>query len=264
MKALTLFLITILFATGSGAQIKTGDDSLGTWVKENHKAYTLYYTSRDAGNKKEYVQLIESGIKSVKSFFHSSFQKSFSVYIHSDRHSLDSSWQKDWKMPTFKSECWMVASGTGSRLDMISPKSWDKESCEHKYSETKKTQQLITHELVHVFHGQRNVSPDFSDTERIDWFVEGLATFAYGQLNESRIDEVKKALAANNIHLKLDDFWTGKLKYALSGSMVMFIDHKYGRGKLMQLLPLNKKGDLLSILGIKEKELLEEWHAFIK
>ncbi|MFZ4520792.1 MAG: hypothetical protein ACOYNC_03750 [Bacteroidales bacterium] len=50
------------------------------------------------------------------------------------------------------------------------------ESCEHVYSEKLKTQQIITHELVNVYHGQLNAGPDFSDVSGIDWFVEGLAT----------------------------------------------------------------------------------------
>jgi hypothetical protein len=146
---------------------------------------------------------------------------------------------------------------------MISPQQWDKEACEHKYSESAKTQQLITHELIHVFHGQRNASPDFSNVEGIDWFVEGLATYASGQCDSSRIREVKKAVSENKTPNELDKFWTGRLKYGLSGSLVMFIDKKYGRSKLIELLPFNKKGDVLSALGITESELLGEWREFI-
>ena len=46
----------------------------------------------------------------------------------------------------------MVASGVAARLDMISPMAWDKQACEHSYKEADKTQQLITHELVHIYH----------------------------------------------------------------------------------------------------------------
>ena len=89
--------------------------------------------------------------------------------------------------------------GLQLNLDMISPKLWDKQSCEHIYSETTHTQQLITHELVHVYHGQLNISPDFSNVEGVDWFVEGLATFASGQCDASRITEVKKAISEKKI-----------------------------------------------------------------
>jgi hypothetical protein len=179
------------------------------------------------------------------------------------RQSLDSAWQTDWKMPEFKSECWMVASGVGQKIDIISPKKWDKEACEHEYSESIKTQQLITHELVHVFHGQLNVSSDFSNVEGIDWFVEGLATYASGQCDSTRIAEIKNAIDNNKIPTSLDNFWTGNLKYGLSGSMVMFIDSKYGRTRLKELLPFNKKTEILQSLKITEEELLQAWTDYI-
>jgi len=234
------------------------------WIAEKHKGYTLMYTSIDKSNKKEYRKFIENGINSVKAFFHSSYKNEFSVFIHPDRQSLDSTWRKDWNMPTFKSECWMVASGAATKIDMISPKLWDKQSCEHIYSETAKTQQLITHELVHIYHGQLNISPDFSDVEGIDWFVEGLATFASGQCDSSRIAEVKNSISENKIPPNLDKFWTGKIKYGLSGSVVKYIDQKYGREKLKELLPLNKKSDILSTLKTTETELLNEWKKYIQ
>jgi hypothetical protein len=234
-----------------------------TWKAEKQKVYSLLYTSTDKNNKIEYKTLVETGIKAVKTFFRAAYKKEFKVYVHPNRQSLDSVWQKDWNMPEFKSECWMVAGGVATKLDMISPKRWDKLSCEHVYSEKTKTQQLITHELVHVYHGQLNNSPDFSNVEGIDWFVEGLATFASGQCDSFRISEVKKAIAENKIPKSLDNFWSGKIKYGLSGSVVKYIDHKYGREKLKELLPFNKKSDLLSALKIKETDLLNDWQTYI-
>ena len=233
------------------------------WIKEKGNIYNLLITATDEKNKKEYKKLIEKGVKSVNTFFDTSYPKKFDIYIHPTRKSLDSVWQKDWAMPDFKSECWMVASGVSTKLDIISPKLWDKLSCEHKYSELIATQQLITHELVHVYHGQLNVSPDFSNVEGIDWFVEGLATYASGQCDPARISEVKKAIRENKIPVTLENFWSGNIKYGLSGSVVMFIDHKYGRKKLKELLPFNKKSEILSALNTSDSELLKEWITYI-
>jgi hypothetical protein len=158
----------------------------------------------------------------------------------------------------------MVASGIATKLDMISPKAWDKDACEHIYANKIKTQQLITHELVHVYHGQLNISPDFSDAEGIDWFVEGLATYASGQCDSLRIAEVRKAISKSTIPNTLDSFWTGNLKYSLSGSVVMFIDSKYGRSKLKELLPLNKKSEILRSLNTTENILLNEWIIYLR
>lgn len=233
------------------------------WNAEGKDGFRIIYTSADDINKDEYAGLIENGVKNVTAFFHEPYQRDFDVYIHPNRHSLDSTWQYDWKMPEFKSECWMVASGVADRMDLISPKTWDKEACEHSYSDKAKTQMLITHELVHVFHGQKNPSPDFSNVTGIDWFVEGLATYASGQCDAARIAEVKKAITDGKAPSSLDQFWSGRLKYGLSGSMVMYIDQKYGRAKLVSLLGYTDISDLLSALGTNEAGLLEGWRAFM-
>lgn len=233
------------------------------WLTERHRGYTLHYTAADSLYVQDYTLLIEKGITAVKTFFDTAYRQKFDVYIHPGRHSLDSTWQQDWNMPSFTSECWMVASGIATRLDMISPARWAKEACEHDYTETEKTQQLITHELVHVFHGQRNTSPDFSTTEGIDWWVEGLATYASGQCDTQRLAEVKRAITDNSAPDNIDNFWKGKSRYALSGSVVMYLDDNYGRARLIALLPYNKKTELLSALHTTEMELLTGWKSYM-
>lgn len=259
MKSKNL-MITVLFLSLLFIGWKAFDQE---WLTERRKGYTLKYTSSDKKNKKEYRKLIEEGMASVAFFFSDDFKNEFDVFIHPNRLSLDNAWKKDWNMPDFKSECWMVASGVATKLDVISPKLWDKEACEHVYSDTQKTQQLITHELFHVYHGQLNISPDFSDVQGMDWFVEGLATYASGQCDSKRIAEVQKAISENKIPQSLDQFWTGKIKYGLSGSVVMFIDKTYGREKLKTLLALNKKSELLKALNTTEAELLAAWKSNI-
>lgn len=248
----------------SGCMLFSMQYSGPPWFRENHKAFNLVYTTKDERGKKEYVAITKKGIVTVKKFFGSSFSKKFDLFIHPDRHSLDSTWQKDWSIPGFRSECWMVASGVAARLDLLSPSVWATQACEHVYNETEKTQRLVTHELVHVFHGQQNTSPDFSNTEGIDWFVEGLATYASGQCDTARLSEIKKAVVTGKIPGSLDKFWTGKLKYGLAGSVVMYIDYKYGRAKLKELLPLNKKSEILDSLNTTETELLTGWRKYLE
>lgn len=233
------------------------------WLTEKTAAYTLHYTSFDNDRIPEYNKLFETGISSVSTFFNAPFPDEFSIYIHPSRTSMDSTWRKDWNVPEFKSECWMVASGVASKLDLLSPACWKAEACEHNYTESIKTQQLITHELLHVYHGQLNASPDFSNVEGIDWFVEGLATYVSGQCDSLRLAEVKEAVVANKTPNQLDNFWSGKLKYGLSGSVVMYLSHKYGIVRLKELLPLTKKTEILSTLHISESELLSGWRDFI-
>ena len=240
---------------------KTNDDG---WQSIRSKLFTFYFTKDDQNETTEYKNLVDNGIDTVVNFFKENYPNKFDVYIYPHRISLDSAWRKDWGMPDFKSECWMVASGVAKRIDIIAPKKWDEESCEHKYADKVATQKLITHELFHVYHGQLNISPDFSNTENIDWFVEGLATYASGQLNNARIAEINKNISEKNIPSSLDSFWTGKLKYGLSGSVVMYIDKQFGREKLKELLKYNKKEEILSSLGMHETQLLNDWKKFME
>lgn len=234
------------------------------WIAEKHTGYTLMYTSADRNDLSDYLPLVDQGIFSATTFFNAPFHEEFTLYIHPDRHSLDSTWQRQWNLPEFRSECWMVASGEAHRMDMLSPLRWDQEACEHVYQERDKTRQLIAHELIHVFHGQENASPDFSNVEGIDWLIEGLATYVSGQCDSLRLSEIKKAIKEHTIPDRLDLFWSGKMKYGLSGSLVMYIDHQYGRAKLKELLPLNKKMEVLAALKMTESELLKEWEKYLQ
>jgi hypothetical protein len=240
------------------------DSNANNWIAEHYNNYDIFFKYGDKENIKEYNLIIEKGIHTVEAFFGKPFKEKFDIYIHPNRKSIDSTWQIDWKLPNFKSECWMVASGVASKIDLISPIKWNKESCEHNFNDTLKTQQLITHELVHVFHGQLNKSPDFSSITGLDWFVEGLAVYVSGQCDSTRLGEIKNALSAGAIPMDLDKFWTGNLKYGLSGSVVMYIDYKFGRQELIDLLNLNKKDELLEKLNIKEPDFLNGWEQYIE
>ena len=235
----------------------------GDWLLKKEKGFTIYYKADDVMNLAVYDSFIKKGMHEVQTFFSTNYKNEFAIYIHPGRSSLDSTWQHDWKMPEFQSECWMVASGIANRLDMISPLRWTTESCEHDYSDKTETQKLIEHELVHVFHTQRSKSNDFSDTENLDWFVEGLATYASGQITQEKIVQLKKAISENKIPSSLNDFWKGKMRYQLSGSAVMFIDKTFGRKKLISLLPFTKKSEVLSALNISEVLLLSDWKNFM-
>ncbi len=233
------------------------------WNRVAEPRYTLCTSSGNNEDAQAAQSLLLQGVDAVNLFFHSSYKDTFTVYIHPNRHSLDSTWQKDWGVSDFKSECWMVASGIATKLDVLSLHQWKTEACEHDATDTLHTQQLITHELVHVYHGQLNASPDFSATEGIDWFVEGLATYAAGQCDGARIAPVKQAVVANTAPTQLNDFWKGQMKYGMSGTMVMYIDHQFGRKKLISMLPLSKKVQILAILGLEEETLIQGWKAFV-
>jgi hypothetical protein len=43
----------------------------------------------------------------------------------------------------------------------------------------------------------------------------------------------------------------------------MYIDKKFGREKLIQLLPFNRKEQILHSLGLTETELINGWKQYI-
>ncbi len=249
------FLFTIIPVPGTNNSIR--------WIRKDCKFYSINYTTHDDALINEYQDMIFTGLKKVEAFFDSPYKKKFEVFIYPNRQALDSAWAKDWDSPGFKSECWMVASGIADKIDILSPIVWSSESCEHDYLQREQTQQVITHELVHVFHGQLNPSPDFSNVKNMDWLVEGLAVYASGQCDSNRITGVINAIKNNSIPSSIDQFWTGEFRYGLSGALVMFIDKKYGRNKLKELLVYDSKQKILDHLGTEETDLLTGWKEFM-
>jgi len=233
------------------------------WLTLKKNQFVLNYTQNDSGRANEYAALVENGIQSCQKFFGSSFKNNFDVFVHSSRESMEKQWQKDWGMPDFKSECWMVASGVASKLDLLSPLVWQSQACEHNFENKEEIQRLITHELVHVYHGQNNPSPDFSNTQGIDWLVEGLAVYASGQCDQERLEKVKASVAEGKYPEQLEKFWTGNLKYGYAGSMVLYIDKVYGREKLKTTMKLTSLSDVLKVLAVNEGTLVKGWKEFI-
>jgi hypothetical protein len=233
------------------------------WIVEDHLGFGLSYTLTDKPEIGEYLQMTKAGIEQVQVFFDDTYKKKFGIFIHPHRESIDKQWATDWKIPGYKSECWMVASGIPEKLDLLSPAAWEKESCEHDFHNKTEIQQIITHELIHVFHGQVSNTVDFGDFNGLDWFVEGLATYASGQCDSKRIDEIKEAILKKEIPDSLDDFWKGKLRYGLSGSVVMYLDSFYGRNRLKELLKFKTKEEMLGALQISEGDLLSGWKKYM-
>lgn len=232
------------------------------WINKETGQYSLHYTIIDKKVVNELEGYLMAGFRSVGKFFDRPFKNKIDIYIFPDRMSLDEQWKVMFKDTSFRSQCWMVASGTNTRLDLISPSVWEKEACDHNANDKKEIQDIITHELVHVLHSQYNPSPDFEGMDPLAWFVEGLATWASGQLNEKRLAEVKKIMNEGKHPVKLENVWSGKAKYGLAGSLVKFIDVTYGRKTVIELLSYNDQQKILARLKLSEPELISNWKNY--
>ena len=251
-----------LFITVSG-MIHAQDDSL-QWASKDLRSGKLYFTPDDFNSVPAIENYIVQGQTTIRSFFRKDYSKPYHVYIFPNRAGLDLQWARDWKQPGFKSECWMIASGVADRVDLLSPRTWDKEACDHNGNDSLEVQQVITHELVHVFHAQQNTSPGFDGIDELSWLIEGLATYASGQLTEEKITAVRNQLVAGTPPSVLADFWKGKLRYQQAGSLIKFIDERFGRDKLISLLELATLPSILNVLAITETDLIRSWADYYK
>jgi hypothetical protein len=204
----------------------------------------------------------ESGLLSVEHFFQRPLPHALEVFLFPSRNSADEYWKVLFRDQNFASSCWMVATGVASRLAMLSTTAWPKEACDHDFTDQVEVQRLITHELVHSYHGQHNPFPEFDGLDSIGWFIEGLAVLVSGQLDAKRVQEAKTALA-HKAPASLGEVWSGKHRYGLAGTLVKFVLARRGLGGARQLLAYTRAEQFLSDLGLSESELLERWRQWV-
>lgn len=258
MKQKFTCLLLLLYSASFAADFAEASDSI-VWKELARDKYTLHYTLADQNMIKTIDSYLQSGLDHIVDYFHQSFTNKFDIYIFPNRPLMDKQWQKEWGDSSFQSQCWMIASGVAHRLDILSPTAWAKEACDHKGNDSTEIRQLVWHELTHVYHGQYNPDHSFNYIEKLDWLVEGMATYISGQLDEKRLQRINQLIKENETPSTLDNFWKGQEKYGLSGSMVAYIDKTFGRPKLFALLKFTNKKDALKFLGLSEEQLIKNW-----
>lgn len=247
------------------------------WQVSENQHFTLHYTAPDSGLVPILTETLTRGVAENSAFFGQPFPRRFDVWCFPDRAALDRQWQHDWGDSTFQSACWMVASGVAQRLDLLSPRVWATQACDHgvpvvaagagatfrNEKEAKEFQRLFTHELTHVYHGQHCRVPDFAGLDALGWWIEGLATYASGQFDSTRLARVKTLVQEGKAPAQLDQFWSGSQRYGLSGSVVAALDAHFGRSVLLSLLPLDSPAEVFKALGLKEEEVLRIWNEYL-
>ena len=201
------------------------------------------------------------GRERIETFFGKPFPQSFVVEIHPDRKAFDAYFDQRWHLP--KTELWMVASGVADRLTILSPRVWKSEAAEHDPGDEKHLHELIVHEMVHVFQGQHNPHPDFDGLDELGWLVEGLAVYVSGQLEGSHRLSAHQAIEAGKTPAALSEAWSGRYRYGVAGSMAEFIDLRYGRQTLIDLLPMTTNDQALKRLETTEADFLTAWKAHV-
>ncbi len=165
--------------------------------------------------------------------------------------------------PDLQAQCWMVASGVARELDLLSPRAWRRDACEHDPSDAGHLGRLIAHELVHVYHGQHNPHPDFDGMDDLGWFAEGIAAVVSGQLDAEHQGRAARAVAEGRVPASLATAWSGPYRYAVAGSMADWVDRTWGRAVTVRLLTLTTQAQVLEALGTTEAVLLARWRAAV-
>ena len=228
----------------------------------NPPRFTLRAPPADGALADELHVLLSQGLSEVEDFFGRPFAAPVEVLVFDDRASFDASLPPEWGLA--QTECWMVASGVANTLRLLSPRVWQTEACEHDPDDARHVRNLIVHELVHVFHGQHNPAGDFEGLDDLGWFLEGLATYASGQLREGHVADAREAIDLDLIPERLSLAWSGKYRYGVSGSLVEYLDVTFGRDVLRGMLPATGQSELLAPTGLSEQELLASWETFVR
>ncbi|MDX2198937.1 MAG: hypothetical protein SF069_08195 [Phycisphaerae bacterium] len=201
--------------------------------------------------------LLDRAAKTVEQFFGDPIAQPYETRVFANRAEMSAFAAAKWKVAELP--CWAVAMGTGSTFALLAPQSWAKEACGHDAADTVATERLITHELVHVYHGQHRADAEFNEADEVGWFVEGLAVLASGQLDDQRIRQAADAIRGDAGPKKLVDGWSGNARYGLAGTMVRLVDQRLGRAKLKTLLAASDNATILAALGMTEQEFLAAW-----
>ena len=199
-----------------------------------------------------------AGRDNALAFFGSPLRGELQIDVLPDRAALTAHWRRIWGNAAFQSECWMIASGDASGVALLSPGAWARDSCGHDGQDAVRRRRITFHEVVHVHHAQHNPAWGFT-AAGLGWLIEGLAVYASGQLDDEARSNVRaEALAGRGPTRLLEVVPAG---YDWAGSLVASIDHRYGRGALLDLLDETHEAAVLQRLATSEAELLAGWRA---
>jgi len=222
---------------------------------------TVEVTSADAELKTTFEAHAAHAEKAIEQFFGRPFSKPVVVKICPSRKAFDEALNKEWGMEA--TQPWMVGAGGSRALFVLSPRVWKTEAQDHDPADHQEIADLVTHELVHSYHAQASPSKDLEGLDELGWFAEGLATYVSGQLEHGRGGLVKSELEAGRGPKDLASAWSGRARYGVSGSMVKFVDSKFGRKSILDLLSVTTNADAMRSLKTNESAFLAAWQSWV-
>jgi hypothetical protein len=211
---------------------------------------------------KRVEKAVAAGFSRVEKYFGKKFASRFDVVVAATRARFDAETQSRWKMPA--SEKWMVGAGAANVLLILSPDRWKTEAVEHDGDSERELNEIAAHELVHVYHAQVCPNHDFEGMDEMGWFAEGLAVRVSGQLESVHKEVAKRAVNEGKVPNLLSEAWSGKYRYGVAGSMVKFVEAKWGKGKVLDLLKATSNPEALKMLNLSDGDFIHAWRQWVE
>jgi hypothetical protein len=252
---------TIALVATAGCNEPTSSVPADEWLTVTTGGLTIRAVRADSGLVRFVSEAIRNGERLAITFFTAAPLQPYSISIYPDRTSLTDHWRVAWQFPSFQPECWLIAAAWATELDLLSPRVWRRDACGHDADNLTHVRNVLAHEVVHVLHGQLGQHANLSSLLTAQWFTEGLATYISGMLDVDYAGAVQARLAAGFAPRTFADVWNDRDNYPLSGSIVRYIDRRYGRTALRDLLSARSTSTILTRLGVGEAELLAAWRA---
>lgn len=212
--------------------------------------------SLNGASASELDTLFPEAQATVEAFFGAPFPETPNFTVAPNRAAFNAAFPAEWGMG--ETQCWMVGVGVADFLVMLAPEAWAAEACEHDPGDKAHVREILTHELTHTYHGQKNPTRDFTGADDIGWFIEGLAVLVSRDDGKLR-EQAAEAIAEGAAPAQLEAAWSGKHRYPVAGSLVSYIDETYGRETIIKLLPATTEGEILNTLRVDEATLLQNW-----
>lgn len=235
--------------------------SIAAWGVAGQAVISFEYEPVDSSAVVPLREYVEEGRDRIEAFFGRPFAESFVFRVVPSRDAYDRHAAEKWGMT--QTACWMVGGAEDAGVVLVSPRLWST-ACDHDPADARHVRDLVVHELVHVYHMQHNPSTEFEGADEIGWLVEGLATYASGQLEHAHAERAREAVETGAVPARLADAWSGPYRYGVSGSLVAYVDGRIGRAGLVELLGATTQAEILDRLGMTEQELLAEWAAWVR
>ncbi|HEU0299994.1 MAG TPA: hypothetical protein VFR37_11080 [Longimicrobium sp.] len=252
----TLAAGALLAACASPSGPPTDSDE---WLRAVAPGVVLEYRAEDAQAAPAMLERIAGGRTVAAAFLGLAYTRDVTVRVHPTGDSFAEEWRR---VTGAAPQCWMIANGTAAGVVMLSPRVWSTAACGHDGTNAAYVQGVTTHELVHVLQHQHNADPVRLQREA-EWFEEGLAVLAAGQLDAPARAAVRQRVQAGFAPATLAEAWSGTpIPYAVGGSLVHYVDSVHGRAALHGLLAETTAAGLLARLDVSEAAFLDGWRAF--